>query len=212
MFTGIIEEIGHIKEISHIRGGTRIKISCSSILAEMKEGCSICVGGVCLTAVKIDNDGFWAEAVGETLAKSTFNELCKNSSVNLERALRFNDRLNGHLVQGHVNGTTKIIQLKQIGENYILKFYLPIEFLKYVILEGSITIDGISLTVAGLNETEITLSIIPYTFNNTTLKYKKANDYLNFEVDMIAKYLERFVNSNINDAKLTETKLKEMGY
>ena len=214
MFTGIIEEIGKISSINPIAGGMRIKISSSKILDDISVDDSICVSGVCLTAIKIEDDGFWVDAVGATLEKTTFSKMQLSSSVNLERSLKLNDRLGGHFVQGHINGTGTMLEINKLGENYLLKIKVEENLEKYLIEEGSITIDGVSLTIAELDGSKVGISLIPHTWHNTILQYKKIGDKVNVEIDVLAKYIEKLLgkngsNDNIN---ITENWLKELGY
>jgi riboflavin synthase len=214
MFTGIIEEIGKISIIQHIAGGMRIKISSSKILDDISVDDSICVSGVCLTAIKVEDDGFWVDAVGATLEKSTFSKMQLSAPVNLERSLKLNDRLGGHFVQGHTNGTGTILELNKLGENYFLKIIVDENLERYLIDEGSITIDGISLTIAELDGSKVGISIIPHTWQNTSIKFKKVGDKVNVETDVLAKYIEKLVGKNgVNDnINITENWLKELGY
>lgn len=214
MFTGIIEEIGKISSINPIAGGMRIKISSSKILDDISVDDSICVSGVCLTAIKVEADGFWVDAVGATLEKTTFTKMQFSSSVNLERSLRLNDRLGGHFVQGHTNGIGTILEINKPGENYFLKIKVDDNLEKYLIEEGSITIDGISLTIAELNKTEFGISIIPHTWQNTAIQFKKVGDEVNIETDVLAKYIEKLIRKNGKADKIdiTENWLKELGY
>lgn len=214
MFTGIIEEIGKISSIHPIAGGMRMKISSSKILDDISVDDSICVSGVCLTAIKVEDDGFWVEAVGATLEKTTFSKMQLSSSVNLERSMRLNDRLGGHFVQGHTNGTGTILEINKLGENYFLKIKVNESLEKYLIEEGSITIDGVSLTIAELDGSKVGISLIPHTWHNTIIQYKKIGDKVNVETDVLAKYIEKLLgkngaNDNIN---ITENWLKELGY
>ncbi len=213
MFSGIIEEIGLIEKIEKINNGIKLFVSANKIFDDLKIGDSVSINGVCLTVTSINKNYFTADAVGETLNKTTFSDFKPKSYVNLERAIKYNERIGGHLIQGHVNAKAKIVNFKQRGENYLLQIEVPGELTKYMIKEGSIAVDGISLTIADLNENTISISIIPHTFENTILKYKKENDFVNIEVDYIAKYLENFTNNYLmhkND--LTEDKLKQLGY
>jgi riboflavin synthase len=214
MFTGIVEEIGNIEKIIPIAGGVKLNITAEKILDDIKVNDSICIDGVCLTATQVDNSSFWVEAVGVTLEKSTFNQIHQNDLVNLERSVKLNDRLGGHLVQGHVNGVGKISELKKLGENYLLKIIGPENLEMYIIKEGSIAINGISLTIADLVKNEISISIIPHTWQNTNLKYKKVNDLVNMEVDILAKYVEKLLSkvNNSTGKSITEKWLKELGY
>ncbi|MCH7774686.1 MAG: riboflavin synthase [Bacteroidetes bacterium] len=214
MFTGIIEEIGNVSEVNPIPGGKKIKISAVKILNDISVNDSVSVNGVCLTATEVDEQGFKVDAVGVTLEKSTFSELQISSPVNLERSLKLSDRLGGHFVLGHVNGTGVIKEIIKLGDNYLMRVNVPDNMKKYLIDEGSITIDGISLTIAELEDSTIGISIIPHTWNNTTLQYKNAEDRVNIETDVLAKYVERLTNNKEFEQKnkLSENWLKELGY
>ncbi len=193
MFTGIIEEIGIIENINQISGGISVKIQADKILEDISINDSICIDGVCLTVTRFENSSFWVDAVGATLEKTTFAEIKAPYQVNLERSVRLNDRLGGHLVQGHINGVGIISEIEKLGENYLLKIMIPESLEKYLIKEGSVTIDGISLTIADLNKNTISLSIIPHTWQNTTLKFKEVNSKVNVEIDILAKYVEKLL-------------------
>ncbi len=214
MFTGIVEEIGIIEKSNPIAGGFELKIRAERILDDIKVNDSICIDGVCLTVTKAEHNSFYVDVVGATLEKTTFNLIKLNTFVNLERSVKLNDRLSGHLVQGHVNATGKLIEIKKIGENYLLKISIDENLERYLIKEGSITINGISLTIADLNKNEISISIIPHTWKNTNLNSKKVNDLVNVEIDILAKYVEKLLikgnySSNNN---ISEGWLKELGY
>ena len=212
MFTGLIEETGKIAEIKPISGGKRLKISAKKILDDLKTDDSVAVNGVCLTVTKTDNNFFFADAVGATLLKTTLNGIQNGTIVNLERALRLSDRLGGHLVLGHVNGIASVTTIKRIGENYLLEVSLPADLVKYVIDEGSITLDGISLTIAGISEQKITISVIPHTFENTNLKYRKTGDKVNVETDVLARYMENLIAANDKKNIFTDSWFKKLGY
>jgi riboflavin synthase len=214
MFTGIIEEIGKISSIQPIAGGLRIKISSGKILDDISVDDSICVSGVCLTAIKVEDDGFWVDAVGATLEKTTFSKMQHSASVNLERSLRLNDRLGGHFVQGHTNGIGTILEINKLGENYFLKIKVDEILEKYLIEEGSITIDGVSLTIAKLDGSKVGISLIPHTWHKTIIQYKKIGDKVNVETDVLAKYIEKLIRKNgaNNNINITENWLKELGY
>ncbi len=202
MFTGIIEEIGIIISASPIRGGKRITIKADKILDDLKVDHSVSVNGVCLTVVDISGNLFTVEAVGETLEKSTLTDLKTLRSVNLERAMKLGDRLGGHLVQGHVNGIGKISKWVKRGDNWYMEVELTDELIRYIIPEGSIAIDGISLTVANLFGTKVGISIIPHTFKNTTLSLAKLGQKCNIENDWVGKYLEKWlINSSDSKSK-----------
>ena len=213
MFTGIIEEIGIIQKIDVIENGKRLKISASKIMDDVKVDDSVAVNGVCLTVIKLEQNSFWAEAVGETLKKTTINKLYQNTNVNLERAVRLSDRLGGHLVQGHVNGIGVIKKINRLGENYYVEVRVPSDLEKYLIKEGSIAVDGISLTIANLTGSLVGISIIPHTWKNTNLRFRQISDEVNIEVDIIAKYVEKLLNAKDKDANnLSDDVLKNMGY
>lgn len=202
MFTGIIEEIGKIRKIDSISGGIKFTITVTDdFMNDLKVNDSISINGICLTVVNLKNKNFIVEAVGETLKKTTIKELKINQYVNLEKAIKFSDRLGGHLVQGHVNGVGRITQLQKLGENYLLEVELSKNLLKYIINEGSIAIDGISLTIAKIFSNKISISIIPHTWKNTNLNTRKIGAKVNIETDLIAKYLENFI-INFRDNKL----------
>lgn len=214
MFTGIIEEIGTIEKVLPIAGGISLIIRSKKIIEDIAVNDSICINGVCLTVTQVNDSLFQVDAVGTTLEKTTFKGIIANELVNLERSLRVNDRLGGHLVQGHVNGIGIISEIKKLGENYLVKIVTPEELERYLIKEGSIAINGISLTIADLNKNEISLSIIPHTWHNTNLKVKKVNDKVNIEIDILAKYVEKLLDRQINSSggNISESWLKEIGY
>ena len=201
MFTGIIEEIGKIERITPIAGGMKIKIHAEKIIVDVVVNDSVCIDGVCLTVTEKSKNSFLVDAVGATLEKTTFHNIKADASVNLERSVRLSDRLGGHLVQGHVNGIGNISEIKKLGENYLVKIIVPEELEKYLIKEGSIAINGISLTIADLNRNEISISIIPHTWQNTNLKDKEAHDKVNVEIDILAKYEEKLLTRNHNSSE-----------
>lgn len=213
MFTGLIEEIGTIKQILSIAGGKRIKINCKKILSDLQRDDSIAVNGVCLTCTKVESDGFWCDAVGATLDKTTLNNLQPNQKVNLESSLKLSDKLGGHLVQGHVNAIGIISNIVKLGENYSIEITIPDEIKKYVVNEGSIAIDGISLTIANIINQKIFISVIPLTWNSTILKEKQLNDSVNIETDIIAKYVENLLfHRTENKNKFTDEWFYKLGY
>jgi len=214
MFTGIVEEIGKIEKITQIAGGFTLQIKAEKVIEELAVNDSVCIDGVCLTVTKKENDAFWADAVGATLEKTTLNKIKADTFVNLERSVRLNDRLGGHLVQGHVNDIGTISEIKKLGENYLVKVIVPQELEKYLIKEGSIAINGISLTIAELNNNEISLSIIPHTWQKTNLKVKTVNDNVNVEIDILAKYVEKLLTKENNSSGriISESWLKDIGY
>ena len=195
MFSGIIEELGNIKEIIKNEGGWQISLFAKTIITDLNIGDSVAVNGVCLTVESVYNDFFKVIVIKETLDNSNLSGLKIEEKINLERSLKYNDRINGHLVQGHVESIGKIVNKATIGEEVIFSIKIDKNLLRYCIYKGSIAIDGISLTIAKINENTIDVAIIPHTFINTTLSYKKIGSSINIETDMIAKYVERNLNN-----------------
>lgn len=193
MFTGLIEEMGQIRSIKNFNGGIELCIEADLVMDDLAIDHSIAVNGVCQTVISLDERSFRIQAIKETLDKTTFSDLRTGDKVNLERAMKAHDRLGGHFVQGHVNGTATLKSVEHRGENKLVGVALPPELAMYCILEGSITIDGISLTIADLQENDIFLSIIPHTWNVTNLSKKAIGDAVNIEVDMMAKYIYQFM-------------------
>ena len=212
MFTGIIEEIGKIIKIESIAGGKKLKILMDRISDDIKIDDSIAVNGVCLTITGIDKSGVWLDIVGETLEKTTLASMREGGSVNLERALRLSDRLGGHIVQGHVNGVGEITQISKRGENYYLEIFLPPDLIRYVVNEGSITVDGISLTIARIENTRIGISIIPHTWQHTMLSNARVGQKVNIETDVLAKYVEKILNNFREEDKYSKEWFQELGY
>ena len=208
MFTGIIEELGKIRQIT----SKDIEIEAVKVLEGTKLGDSICVNGVCLTVTDIKAGGFVADVSPETFRVTNLNGLKTGSYVNLERAMGVNGRFGGHIVSGHVDGCGRGKFIKNDGEFYRIGIELPKELSKYVIKKGSITINGISLTVAEANGNTIELAIIPHTYENTNLKYLKPEDIVNIEVDMIAKYVEKFLSTSDNKSRIDMDFLHENGF
>lgn len=193
MFTGLIQEIGTIVSVTSNQEGKEFIIKAPQLIKEIQVDDSVATNGVCLTATKINGDSFKVQAIHMTLEKTTIGNLRPNDKVNLELSLRPHDRLGGHFVQGHVNALGRIKEIKTIGENWEVEVSFPLELRKYMISEGSVALDGISLTIAKLTDQSLTVAIIPHTLEKTTLGLKKIGDHLNIEVDMIAKYIENFL-------------------
>jgi riboflavin synthase len=191
MFTGIIEEVG---TIAH--AGARIRIECRHVLRDIHEGASIAVNGVCLTAVGIRSDGFWSDLSPETMALTNLGALREDALVNLERPAAVGDRLSGHIVQGHVDGRAEFLALDPLPEgNWWLKVHIPDHLKRYVIYKGSIALDGVSLTVASIEENVVGVAIIPHTYANTAMRGYAPGAYINIEVDVIGKYVEKLMIS-----------------
>lgn len=196
MFTGIIESIGTIRAITPKGGDVRVYVETGKLdLGDVKLGDSIAVNGVCLTAVELPGDGFWADVSRETLTRTAFVDLKAGSRVNLEKALTPTTRLGGHLVSGHVDGVGEIVKREDNARAIQFSVRAPRELAKYIALKGSITVDGTSLTVNGVNGTDFTINLIPHTLENTTLQFLKPGSKVNLEVDLIARYCERLLTA-----------------
>ena len=204
MFTGLIQEVGTIESITSNTEGKEFVIRAPALIKEIGIDDSVATNGVCLTATKIEGDTFKVQAIHVTLEKTSLGQLKVNDKVNLELSVRPSDRMGGHFVQGHVNALGKIKKIEKKGNNWEIEVTFPPELRKYMISEGSIALDGISLTIARLTETTLTVAIIPHTLEKTSLSAKKVGDVLNLEVDMIAKYIENFLRFNKDSMKNEE--------
>jgi riboflavin synthase len=214
MFTGIIEEVGRVVAIAKENGNRRLIVSASQLTKELKKGDSIAVSGVCLTAVKITSRSFAADLADETWRRTSFSRIRKGAPVNLELPMRANGRFGGHIIQGHVDGTGKFVALDRIrgADDYWLRIQIPPELARYVIFKGSLCIEGISLTVAKIEGTEVTVAIIPHTVKMTNLKAFKPGDPINLEVDMVAKYVEKMMKGESANSSLTVERLVREGF
>ena len=194
MFTGIIEAIGTIRALSPKGGDVRVYVETGKLdLADVKLGDSIAVNGVCLTAVELPGDGFWADVSRETLARTAFIDLKTGSKLNLEKALTPSSRLGGHLVSGHVDGVGEILKREDNARAIQFTVRAPRELAKYIALKGSITVDGTSLTVNAVNGAEFELTIVPHTLVETIMADYRPGRQVNLEVDLLARYLERLL-------------------
>ena len=195
MFTGIIEEIGLIKEIEKNKSFCQFSIETKNILKNSKIGDSIDINGVCLTIKKINNKIFKSDIIQETLNKTNLRFLKVNQFVNLERAMTIKSRFDGHIVQGHIEGVAKIISLIKKTESLTISLKLSEELLEYCIYKGSIAVNGVSLTIAKINKNVIDICLIPHTLEKTTFTDNKVGDLVNIETDLIAKYIKKYQNS-----------------
>ena len=211
MFTGIVESVGYVREIKGGDRGVSLKIAVPDIFDDLKTGDSVAVDGVCLTAKVISVDDFVADVSAETLSRTTLGKLGTGDKVNMERALRVSDRLGGHIVSGHIDGTARLQAKTKEGESVKLSFVLGKELLRYLINKGSIAIDGISLTVNEVMDMGFSVNIIPHTAQNTTILDKKAGDEANIEVDVIGKYVERLLEKG-KESRIGEGFLLEHGF
>lgn len=191
MFTGIIEEIGTVRRIEHGAKGARLTIQAKTVLEDTRIGDSIATNGVCLTVVSMTGDSFSADVMAESLRRSSLGTLQGGSPVNLERAMAANGRFGGHIVSGHIDGTGTIASQKREDNAVWVKIKTPAPLLRYIVEKGSIAIDGVSLTVAAVTDTDFSVSIIPHTGAQTILLGKKPGDPVNLECDVIGKYVEK---------------------
>ena len=214
MFTGIIEAVGTIARIDTQGENRRIQVSAKGIPQELKTGDSISVSGVCLTALDIGKNSFHADLAPETWARTSLSRLQKGAQVNLELPMRASGRFDGHIVQGHIDGVGTLRRFEQVPDtdNWWLTIELPPELEKYVVHKGSLAIEGISLTVALLEDRHCTVAIIPHTVESTNLKSLKAGDPVNLEVDVIAKYVEKMMRVSAPQSALTLERLVREGF
>ncbi|CAB4614425.1 MAG: riboflavin synthase [Actinobacteria bacterium] len=195
MFTGIIEELGTVASVKVLPDSIRLAIKGDLVRQDLSQGESVSVNGVCLTAAEITSDGFIADVMLETLNRSSLSGISKGESVNLERAMSGAGRFGGHVVQGHVDGVAEIISREPSVNWEIVKVKIPAELTKYVVHKGSITFDGVSLTVNDISDNTVSLSLIPETLRLTTLGTKQVGDKLNVEADILAKHIEKLLEA-----------------
>ncbi len=195
MFTGIIEELGKVAAIEKQPDAIRLTIECKEVLSDLKRGDSISCSGTCLTAIEIDERGFTADVMLETIRRSSLDGVKVGDPINLERAMNAATRFGGHIVQGHVDGVGEVVSREKSDNWDWVKIRLPKELMKYVVHKGSITLDGISLTVNDIDGDVIAVSLIPETLRVTTLGYKNPGDKVNVEADVLAKHVEKLMES-----------------
>jgi riboflavin synthase len=215
MFTGIIEELGRVEGLSPYGDGVKLVVSANLVTQDSKDGDSISVNGVCLTALSITPNSFSADVSQETLSRSTLGSLEKSSPVNLERAVTPSTRLGGHIVQGHVDGKGAFVSAAQSGDFWTVRIGFPPEMARYFVYKGSVAVEGISLTIASLADDHFEIAVIPKTWELTNLSSLKAGDEVNLETDVIAKYVERMMQFRVAETKtsnITMEKLSELGY
>ncbi len=216
MFTGIIEEIGRIDSIKKGTQSAVLGIRCQKVLEGTKIGDSIAVNGVCLTVTSLHEQGYTADVMAETLERSSLGSLSKNSPVNLERAMAADGRFGGHIVAGHIDGTGKIRDIRRDETAVWYTVEAEPQILRYVVEKGSIAIDGISLTVARVTDRDFSVSIIPHTQGETSLRFRQKGDIVNLECDVIGKYVEKLMKpagiTTSVESNITDTFLMEHGY
>ena len=215
MFTGIIETLGTIDAIRSTGAGASITIGSPAIAGELKVGDSIAVNGVCLTATTCSSTGFTCDLSVETLARSSFSRARAQTRVNLERALLVGSRMGGHFVQGHVDGMGRLRSTVPSGDGFVMTFEHPADLERYVVSKGSIAVDGISLTIAGIESACFSVSVIPHTLKVTNLGFLHPGDSVNLEADLLAKYFERFIELGLTahkGSKVNAEYLREQGF
>lgn len=216
MFTGLVEELGRV--VSFKRAGSlhRLGICARVVISQLEIGDSVAVNGVCLTVVELGAEGFGVEVMPETISRTNLGQLQPGDRVNLERALAVGSRLGGHLVSGHIDGTGTVATIRKSGDTWLLAIETSGEIARYLVPKGSIAVDGVSLTVIDVVSSGFTVGVIPHTLKSTTLGLRRPGDEVNLEVDVIAKYVEQFLNRRQSrDSQpdgLTFNKLKEWGY
>ena len=194
MFTGLVEEVGTIEQITSNLDGLRISVNAEKVMEGLKIDDSVSCSGICLTVIDMNINSFTVQLVEETLNRTTAKNWKNDSAINLERALLPSSRMGGHFVQGHIDCTSKITDIKMRDESAIFSFTLPGPYQKYIVEKGSICLDGISLTVASINNKEFSIAVIPHTIEVTNWKKSKVGDLVNLEVDIISKYVENLMD------------------
>lgn len=210
MFTGLIEETGSVRSVKPFKDGLEITVSSEFVIETLKVGDSIAIDGVCQTVTKKTETTFTVEAVGETLIKTTFPGLKQGKKINLERPMPVNGRLDGHFVQGHVEDTGKIVKISDRGNHLFIEIKIPNELFKNIIVNGSVAVDGISLTIASVSSGIIGISIISHTLHNSTIGNRRVGDPVNIETDLLGRYAAKQLG--YGKIKLNGSILKKWGY
>ena len=199
MFTGIIQSAGTIAGIAPLAAGVRMRIDCPELMPQQwQEGDSVAVAGCCLTALDLNERGFSADLSAETLARTSLGALKVGDTVNLEPAMALGDRLGGHLVTGHVDALAEVVAIRPAGESHVVRFRVPERLARFVAEKGSVTLDGVSLTVNAVKDCDFEVNLIPHTWSVTTLGRLRAGDRVNFEIDLLARYLDRLLTERGN--------------
>jgi riboflavin synthase len=197
VFTGIVEELGEVRAVTELTDAARLTVAGPKVTADVRHGDSIAVNGVCLTVAEAANGAFTADVMRETLDRSSLGGLAVGDGVNLERAAVLGERLGGHLVQGHVDGTGTVVDRRMAEHWELVRFSLPRALSRYVVVKGSIAVDGVSLTVVDVTDEEFVVGLIPTTLRLTTLGHRRPGDLVNLEVDVVAKYVERLTAAHL---------------
>jgi riboflavin synthase len=204
MFTGIVEELGEVQALTDLGDSVRLRVRGALVVGDAGHGDSIAVNGVCLTVVESGDGAFTADVMRETLDRSSLGALRPGDPVNLERSLRLDGRLGGHVVQGHVDGTGTVLERTPSPHWEVVRVSLPADLARYVVLKGSVAVDGVSLTVSALDDESFSVSLIPTTLELTTLGHAPVGALVNLEVDVLAKYVERLMTSHTLDTTSEE--------
>lgn len=212
MFTGIIEDLGKIERIHKSEGGLRLHIVSTQLSPNREPGSSISVNGACLTVVDVEGDCMDFDISEETLHRTTLGKLAVGDRVNLESPLKAGGGFEGHIVQGHIDGTGEVVDIKRSGEHHLFIIEIPSDMTRYVVEKGSIAVDGISLTVASIDDSRCEFAIIPHTCRNTNLQFLKAGSPVNIEIDILAKYVENLLSSGGEGTTITREMLSEYGF
>lgn len=213
MFTGIVEEVGVVKRINRGSGSSRLTIEAHTACKDMKVGDSIAVNGVCLTVVKLGHNTISFDITAETLKNTNLGKIKLAERVNLERSLKAGDRISGHFVSGHIDGMGRLVMKQTVKENLILKIEAPSHIMEYLVPRGSVAVDGISLTITDLQKDVFLVYIIPHTLKVTNLGFKNPQDILNLEVDLLGKFVYRYLSKKETEGpKLTKGFLAEHGF
>ncbi len=213
MFTGLVKEIGRVKRITKNREGAIIEVSSKELISDIQVDDSISINGACQTAIEVNKDSFVVQAVHTTLEKTTLGKLIVGEDVNMELAMRLSDRLGGHMVQGHVNDVGIIRSIRGTGNNYLVIIGASSSQMKYIVKEGSVTIDGVSLTVSDIYSSDCSfqISVIPHTWDNTIFTSKRVGSTVNIEVDILGKYIESLLFSGAGHIKSMSSYLGDKG-
>jgi riboflavin synthase len=193
MFTGLVEEVGTIAQVTRAERSARLVIACDEVSVDLPLGASVAVDGCCVTATEVGSGSFSVDLMDETMRVTALGRLDVGARVNLERALRVGDRLGGHLVQGHVDGVGTVVAVEDVPGTRFLSVAVPTDLLRYLVVKGSVCISGVSLTIARLVDDVVTIGLIPHTLGATTLTERVVGDTVNLEVDVVAKYVERML-------------------
>lgn len=216
MFTGLVEEIGKVIKVSKGINSSELTIEAKKVIDKTKLGDSIAVNGTCVTVVDLNSNSFTVDIMAETLRMGSLGSLKIGSRVNLERALRIGDRLGGHIVSGHIDGVGKVVDIREEGISTWVEIETPPDLMKYIVLKGSVTLDGVSLTAARLDKGSFSVSLIPHTKGETILHYKKKGDLINLECDLIGKYVEKLMDASDekigNGSNINSEMLEKYGF